>query len=60
MPVVDATFRQAMDWGCTKVVKCDQCETIIDFLSRGWLEMHERGELYNGEIVCWRCKEANG
>jgi len=58
MPVMNPTLAQAMEWGCRKVVVCDHCPTIIDCLSSRWLEMHERGELYNGEIVCWRCKEA--
>lgn len=43
-----------------QVVACDSCGVVIDLLSNSWMEMHRNGELYNGEIICWRCKEQNG
>ena len=59
-PKTMADLCEAVRCGAVTLVKCDRCGTIIDSLSEDWQAMHEAGEIYNGEIVCWECKEKEG
>jgi len=42
------------------VIMCDKCQRVLDYLCTGspdWAKMYEDGELYAGEVKCWRCAE---
>ena len=53
-------FIEADRCDAVSLVKCDYCNTLIDALGPSWQELHEAGELYNGTVKCWRCREKEG
>jgi len=54
------TERIAMGLGqqAAIMILCDDCGRPIDAVSGHWLECVEAGELYAGDVRCWRCHEA--
>ena len=59
-PETMADLCEAMRNDAVSLVKCDRCDTVIDALGPDWHEMHLAGEIYNDEIVCWKCNEKEG
>jgi len=51
-----ANMTEALDFGAVMIVECDRCGAIQDALSKECAVRVEAGELYAGEVVCWRCK----
>jgi len=49
------TMKEAVELGAVLVVECDRCGAVQDALSETWAARAKAGELYAGEVLCWRC-----
>lgn len=50
-------MKEAIHYGAEIAIQCDRCPALIDAVSGDWATMVRNGELYAGNVICWRCKE---